>query len=272
MNLRKANKSEKITVIGAIMSFAISAAFMKFSGFSVVSLVNLSNSLVEKMLVQSAGLNTLGAMSMLAGHFLNVIIAIVFLTLAFSFLASYGFYEDRKKTGIVLSLIGGVIFFFFLGFTLASMVIAAGVVLAGCSVVPLASNYGRELKKWVRFRVGTNSVSRAQFIFNLMVALAVFVAVMSNLAFYQGEFRADLRSSISAAVKPSLPAGADMKSVDALIDKQITALVASPLFSSYISWLPVITAFTVWAILELLRLFTPFLAGAFTSVIIRLHA
>ncbi|GEM_PF-5898993 len=271
MNLSRANKFEKIMAVGAILSFALSAVFIKLSGFSVSSLVNLSNTMIGKLLAQSSGLNTFGSISVVLGYFASVFLALAFLTLAFSFLASYGFYENRKKAGLVLSFIGGIIFFFFLGFTLASLLVAVGIVISGYVIVPMANNYGQEFKKWIHFRVGSNTVSRAHFIFNLAVAIAVFVAVLSGLAFYQAEFKSELKSSISAAIKPSLPSGIDEKSFDALMDKQVATLIASPLFSSYISWLPVISAFTVWAILEFLRLFTPFLAGAFTSLIIKLE-
>ena len=271
MNPSRANKFEKIAAVGAILSFVLSAVFIKLSGFSVSSLVNISNTMVGKMLAQSSGLNTFGSISVFLGYFAGVFIALVFLTLAFSFLASYGFYEDKKKAGLVLSFIGGIIFFFFLGFTLASLIVAAGIVVSGYLIVPMANNYGHEFRKWIHFRVGSNSVSRAHFIFNLAVAAAVFVAVLSGLAFYQAGFKSELKSSISSAIKPSLPDGIDQESFDVLMDKQVTALLASPLFSSYVSWLPVISAFTVWALLEFLRLFTPFLAGAFTSVIIRLE-
>src|SRR3989338_6943085 len=130
MNPSRANKFEKIAAVGAILSFVLSAVFIKLSGFSVSSLVNISNTMVGKMLAQSSGLNTFGSISVFLGYFAGVFIALVFLTLAFSFLASYGFYEDKKKAGLVLSFIGGIIFFFFLGFTLASFIVFAGIVVS----------------------------------------------------------------------------------------------------------------------------------------------
>lgn len=263
------SRAEKITAAGCIVSFAVSAALVKFSGFSVPAAVNFQNSLLKKMIIDTAGSGTLGSINALLGYFAGILLALVFLTLAFSFLAAYGFYENRKKAGLVLSLIGGAIFFFFLGFTLASLVVAAGIVAAGYMIIPLAYTYGQEFKKWIRFRVGSNAVGRALFLFNLVVALAVFVAVLAGLQAYQAEFRSDMKESISAIIAPTLPAGIDPRNVDALIDQQISS---SPLFAAYARWLPVLSAVGVWFLLEILRLFLPFAAGAFTSALIRLEA
>lgn len=224
--------------------------------------------MLEKALIESGSSTTLGSLYIVGSYFLNTIIALVFLTLAFAFLASYGFYENRKRVGLVLSIIGGLIFIVFLGFTLASFIVGVGIMLSGYSIIPLAHNYGEELKKWIHFRAGSNSISRAHFIFNLFIALAIFAAVLSNLAFYEADFKSDIRESISSIVKPSLPVQIDQKAVNSVIDQQINS---SPLFSAYIRWLPVASAFSVWVILEFLRLFLPFIAGAFTSAIIKMQ-
>lgn len=271
MKIKEAGRLEKITVIGALLSFAISAVFVKFSGFTVSSLINLQNSVLKKALIDSSGLNTFGSVSVLFWYFFNIIVATAFLTLAFAFLASYGFYENRKKFGLVLSLIGGIVFFFFLGFTPASLIVAAGVALAGYSVIPLSNNYGQEFKKWIHFRVGSNSISRAHFIFNLFIAIAVFVAVLSSLAVYQAEFKSDLKQTIVQVVSPGLPKEIDQKTLDTLVDQQVEKFLASPIFSGYFRWLPVVSAFAIWAILEIARIFLPYLAGVFTAILIKLE-
>ncbi len=268
MSIENQNKLEKITAIGAMLSFVLAAVFVKFSSLSVSSLVNLQNTLLEKALVESGSSNTLGSVYIVGSYFMNAFIALVFLTLAFAFLASYGFYEDRKRAGLVLSVIGGLIFIAFLGFTLASFIVGVGIILSGYSTIPLAHNYGEELKKWIHFRVGSNSISRAHFILNLFIALAIFAAVLANLAFYEAEFKSNIRESISSVVKPSLPKQIDQNAINSIIDQQINS---SPLFSAYIRWLPVTSAFSVWVILEFLRLFMPFIAGAFTSAVIKMQ-
>jgi hypothetical protein len=269
--MKKRTSLEKITIAGSLLSFVISAAFMKFSGFSVDSIVNLIASLMKMAIIgpSSGSSGTMDMVYFVGGYFLNAAIAIAFLVLAFAFLASHGFYEPHKKMGLVLAALGGLIFFLFLGFTLASLLVAVAVIISSYMVIPMANNYGKELKSWIHFRVGSNTVSRAHFAFNVLLALTVFLAILSNQAFYSTSFKSEIKDSMSLVIRGSMPSGVDSAAANALIDQKLNEFIASPLISAYVTWLPVVAAFSVWALLEILRLFMPFIAGAFTSIIIK---
>jgi hypothetical protein len=271
--MKKRTSLEKITIAGALLSFVISAAFIKFSGFSVASLVNLIATLMKMAIIGPASgtTDTMGMIYFIGGYFLNAFIAVLFLVLAFAFLASHGFYENHKKLGIALAALGGLIFFLFMGFTLASLLVSLAVLVSSYLIIPLASNYSKELKSWIHFRVGSNSIGRAHFAFNLVVTLAVFVAVLSNQAFYSASFTSEIKDSMALVIRGSMPAGVDPAAANALIEARLNEFISSPLISAYVKWLPVVAAFCVWALLEILRLFMPFIAGAFTSVIIKLE-
>jgi hypothetical protein len=272
---KKGSNWEKFALAGAVISFLFSAVFIKLSGFSVASLVNYLGTIIRQGFVGTAGLNTFGAVHSLAAYLFFVITGLVFLVLAYSFASAYGYYEERKKTGLLLSLVGGIIFFFMIGFTLASAGLALGVFISCFVIMPLANTYGHELRRWIHFRVGSNTISRSLFILNIVIALAVFFSVLFSLASYQIAFRDDLKSAITDSVKSSIPTGiisVDASAVDSMISGQVDASLSSPIFTAYFRWLPVISAFSVWAVLEFLRLFLPYLAGAFTAAIVRTKA
>ena len=229
------------------------------------------SSLTMTVIIGSGAGGTLDSLAALIMYFFNVLVSVVFLTLAFSFLASFGYFKNERKFVLIISVIGGLIFFLFIGLTLASLLVAAGVFLSSYLIVPLANNYGKEMKNWIHFRVGSNSTSRAHFVFNIFVALAVFAAILINQPYYEEAFRSDLKQTMMALVGGSLPAGVDSSAMTPMIEERINEFLNSPLISSYTRWLPAIAAFGVWALLEIMRLFLPFLAGLFTALMIKIE-
>ncbi len=254
-----------------MLSFVAAAAFLKLSGFSVSSIVGFMSSFTMKVIVGSSSSGIMAALVALAGYFIYAIASIAMLTLAFSFLASYGYACIDKRFSVTISALGGIIFFLFLGISLASLLCGLAVFVSTYMIMPLANNYGNELKSWVHFRIGSNSMSRALFVFNLMIALAVFLAVLIGQPQYELGFKSDLRQAMTSIVSGSLPLGVDPSVYGPMIDERITAFLDSPLIASYTTWLPVFATLIVWALLELARLFLPYLAGFFTSLLIKIE-
>lgn len=262
------NHNKILTVGGCIISFSIAAFLFASSESSVSSIVNVQNVFLESALIESAGASTIAALNILMSHFYSMIAALIFLFLAFSFLAAYNYYEEDRKTSLLISVIGAIIFIAFLGLTIAAIFLAVGLIASVWIMAPLAHTYGKEFRKWIHFRVGSNATGRAMMLLNVFIAIGVFVAVLSSQAVYEQEFRQDLKESLSDVVSQQLPPGITEAQIDALIEQRIDSV---PLFSAYITWLPVTSAFTLWVLLEFLRLFLTNLAGLFTSFLIKIY-
>lgn len=251
---------DRLAVGAATVLFVLSAVTIKLSGFSTDSVVNIQNTMLRNMFIQTQG--TLESVGILLAPFFPIFLSLVFLSLAFDVLTSYGFYKNDSRTGAIAGIIGALVYIVMFGFTITSAAFAVGVFVASYYIVPLSNTYGQELKKWVRYRTGSNSVGNALFVFNIILALGIFIAVMANLALYQESFKQDFSESIMAAV-------GDVQGID--VSAQIErALDESPLFASYFRWLPVFTGFGVWIVLEFLRsVILSNISGAAARFIIR---
>lgn len=265
MNL-KLDQSGKRVAFFASISYIICLVFLKFSGFSTASIVNFSNHIIKSMIF-SASTGTWGALNLLFTPFLFVLTALVFLTLAISILAYYRSEPVANASGIAAALAALVLFP-----TVAGIFLALALFL--CSYASRVSViYAKEMKKWVGFRLGSNTVGKALMIANVLIAIGVFSSVIVSQSNYENSFREELRSSVSALAL-SLP-GASAMSPEAL-DERVSAtaetLSGSRFFAAYIAWLPISSAFMTWIILEFLRnLVFANLGGLFTSLMFRRH-
>jgi len=269
----KFSKYEILIITGASISFLIFAIILKLSNISVDSLVNLQNNILKTAIVQTAGMSTTDSLAVLLSQFVGIFISFLFLVLGFVFLSTYGFFikDSRFKnislwvgfiTGIISFIIFSIIFH-----SLMSIFLSVAVLISSIYIIPLANTYGKELKKWIFFRVGSHSVSKVLLIINLLIALGIFISVLANQQFYKQSFENEI-TDIAASMIPQT----NNSIIKEEIGKQISvSLQKSPIFESYFRWLPVISALGIWVILEFLRglIFSNF-AGLFSTTMIRL--
>jgi hypothetical protein len=255
---------EKIAVFGSLFSFIVFVFLLKQSGVSVGSIVNIQNSFLRSFLGGS------GAFDFIIQTFLSAIVAVLLLVLSLAFLSSYGYFEANKKLGMIVGIIEAAILLVFFP-SLAGIFIALSLLLISPYIILLANTYGKELKRWINFRVGSNSIGKVFLIFNLFVALAVFLAVYANASFYQQSFREQLTELISQSVENEVQSGVGGFVTEDAIQQQAEQVVqSSPIFAAYFRWLPVLSALSVWVILEFLRnLLLSNVGGIFTSVLIK---
>jgi hypothetical protein len=271
--MMKFSKYEILTITGASISFLIFAIILKLSNISVDSLVNLQNNILKTAIVQTAGMSTTDSLAVLLSQFVGIFISFLFLVLGFVFLSTYGFFikDSRFKdislwvgfiTGIISFIIFSIIFH-----SVMSIFLSVAVLISSIYIIPLANTYGKELKKWIFFRVGSHSVSKVLLIINLLIALGIFISVLANQQFYKQSFENEI-TDIAASMIPQT----NNSIIKEEIGKQISAsLQKSPIFESYFRWLPVISALGIWVIFEFLRglIFSNF-AGLFSTIMIRL--
>jgi len=269
---------ETITLLGGVISFALFAIVLYLSRFSVNSIVDLQNHILKTILLQTGEVNTIGAIVALLQPFTLVFVALLFLVLGFAFLSSHGFFSTDKKIGFISGIIGAILILVLLNLSIASLFIAAALIIGSLYIIPLSNTYGKELKKWILFRTGSHSISKVLLITNILIAVAIFLAIFSNLPAYETNFKDDITESMTTVAMASIPRSQaflfDESQVQQLEDEvrnQVESSVnESSIFNSYIRWLPATSAFTIWVLLEFLRgLILSNIGGAFTSGILR---
>ncbi|MFA4820121.1 MAG: hypothetical protein WC613_04145 [Candidatus Aenigmatarchaeota archaeon] len=263
----KLSSRDKAVIIGTFTSFLVSFLVLRLSSFSASTMVNSQNYIVKTMILSTTGMTTLDALSTALKPFTYVFISLIFFVLAISLMSFYGYKNDNKKVGVLAGLLSAacaVIIFE----TLWGAFLAIAVFLC-CYYSPQFSNtYAKELKRWVFFRTGSNTAGKVMFMANIVISLGLFFSVLQSQAAYEVAFRHDLTDSMKSIVL-STP-GASLLPQDTLNQKIDTAISSSTLFQSYIRWLPVMTAFGAWVVLEFLRnVVLANLSGVFTFILLK---
>jgi len=239
-------KKEKVSIIGAAACFII---FMFLLDISLAFLVNLQFYFFD---IPSGGISF---------EVIKPLIAIFFLIMGFCFLSVSGFYKDNYKIGLVALVI---LPFIMLRFSFMQLFLFAAILLASLFIVPLSNTYGQELKKWKYFRVGSNSVGKALFLFNIIIVAGIFIAVSMNLTFYQVQYKNKLVSTFFSSLPENIPDEQAAANIPSIID-------SVPLFKTISDLLPIFTALTVWVILEIVKQFGSLVAGIMSSILIRIY-
>lgn len=268
MPLKNLGKTEKLIFSSAILSFLVSLLLLRLSNFSASSVVNFQNYIIKNMILQSG--NTLSALYLAFRPFLLVLVSMVFFSLAVSILSYYGCREDGKTvgkyTGLVAALFSVIIFPSIWGAFLA-----AAVFTVSYYAPQFSDMYSKEIKKWPAFRIGSKTAGKMLMVANIILVLGLFFAVLSSQAAYEAAFKKDLTESMKSLAL-SLPGASQIPS--STLEQRIeSAIASSPLFTSYIIWLPVTTAVSAWFILEILRnLLLANISGLFTYFMLRKRA
>lgn len=263
----KLNRREQAVVVSASLSFLVSFLMLRLSGFSASVLVNLQNYIIKTMILNTSGMSTLSALAFAAKPFVSAFVALVFLALGISILSAYGYSGSERKIGKI-SGIAGALFAIALFPSIWGAFLAAAVLLCSFFAVQFANTYGKEVKRWTKFRVGSNTAGKMFFILNIIIAVGLFFAVLHSQPLYEVSFKGELLDSMKS-IALYLP-GASSIPPAVLSQKIESAVSSSPLFGAYIRWLPASTAFSAWVILEMLRnIILANLSGLFTFAILR---
>jgi len=268
----KFESKEIFTLAGAAISYILFVVLVSVSNLSVNSLVNLQNYLLKSAILRTEGSGTINAISIILQPFFSILLAIILLVLFFSFLSSYGYFDINKKLGLAAGLITAVITLIVFP-TITGAFLAISLIVACFYITPLANTYGKEFRKWVKFRVGSNAVGKALLIFNVLLALGIFFSVLSSSQFYQSSFKNELKSTLTEIALAALPAAGVPNDVKTEVESRVANSVEnSPLINAYLRWLPVLSALGVWVILEFLRnIIFSNIGGLFNYVLSTFH-
>lgn len=258
------SREEKATVLAVAACSLASALLVKASGMSLDRLVIAQNEAVKLLFGGSA--EFLGA-----AVIIQLMFSMFFLSLGLSFLSAYGAGNDRYQTGLVSGIISAALLVAVIQ-TMQALIAGISLIAAFSYAVPLSNTYFKELKKWKFFRTGSNAAGKAFFVINLIIAAGIFILITANAGHYEGIFSADLKATISSAALETVDI--DSPLIREQVSSRVSELVdTSPVFQSYIKWLPLLTAFTFWIALEFMRsvIFSN-VSGALTSAMLRLRA
>ncbi|MBI4174153.1 MAG: hypothetical protein HY517_00785 [Candidatus Aenigmarchaeota archaeon] len=240
------SKEDKVSILYISVSFFFSALLLKASGFSVSSIVNLSNHII-KSIIFSASTDTFGALRLLLSPFLFVLLGLAFLALSIALLAVRGT-DVGKFSGIVAGIISVALFP-----SVAGAFLAVAVFLS-FMLAPKFSLLAGEAKKWKKFRLGSITAGKALMVFNLLIAAGVFSSVLISQPQYELSFKNEMKESVRALAL-SLPGASSMSPevLEQRINSTADTLTGSSFFAAYIVWLPISAALTAWIVLEFLR-------------------
>ena len=266
MSTIKMDKNEKAIFSISFLSFLTSLLLVRMSGFSSSSMVNLENYIVRSLTLQTST-NTFSTVYTFLSPFNMIFLALVFFVLGISILSYYGYKKNNEDLGKLLGIVSAV-FTLILFPTIMGVFIAISIIFCCIYSPKLSSMYSKELEKWVFFRTGSNTTGKILFIVNIIILIGVFVTVSANQQAYEASFSQDITESMRA-IALRLPGASSIPS-QTLDERLASAVQSSPLINSYIVWLPVTTAFTIWVILEFLRIILlANIGGIFTYIMLK---
>ncbi|MEK6888133.1 MAG: hypothetical protein AABX14_04270 [Candidatus Aenigmatarchaeota archaeon] len=263
----KLSPMDRVVIIGTFASFLVSFLVLRLSSFSASTMVNSQNYIVKTMILSTTGMTTLDALSTALKPFTYVFISLIFFVLAISLMSFYGYKNKSRRVGIIIGLLSAAAAIILFE-TIWGVFLAVAVFVCSFYSAQFSNTYSKELKRWIFFRTGSNTAGKVMFMANIVISLGLFLAVLQSQAAYEVTFRHDLTDSMRSIVM-STP-GASLLSQATLDQKIDTAISSSTLFQSYIRWLPVMTAFGAWVVLEFLRnVILANLSGVFTFILLK---
>ncbi len=258
--------------VGAAVSFVLFSVIIAASGFSTYSISNTQNIFINGFISQKPVSVVLGDVF---SYFSAPLIALLFLVLGFAFLSSFGFCSEKKSIAVFAGIVGAVAAVALFKFTPLSLMVAVAIIVSSLYIVSMSNVYAKELKKWVFFRTGSSSISKAFMIFNIFVFIGIVLTVYGSLPAYQSSFKESFVESVVSVVPQNM---GQVDNIDPEIARQQirnyveSTVDSSPLLNSFLRWLPILVGFSAWIILEFLRAFIfSNIGGLFTSLLIRIN-
>jgi Zn-dependent protease len=271
-------KKEIITIIGSVICFFLFSLSAKYTGINLNYIVNFQNHFIKFMMIGTSKMTMESALFLAVSSFISILIALVLLVAGFAILSSYGFLENNRMVGLIAALISSLGLLVIFGFSIISVFVSLGLIIACMFIIPLANTYGKELKRWILFRSGSHSISTVLLIFNLIVSLGIFLAISANADYYQNSMKADLLATMEEVTLSEISNSGNIPEAqletlkDQIKQKTYDLFSNSLVMQSLVKFLPLTIAFSAWAFLELLRmLILPNVGGIITYVLIKIN-
>jgi len=167
-----------------------------FLGFVVIYLSNISlNSITTlqanfiELLILNARNSAFEAFISIFSGILIAISGLIIFCIGLSFLAVKKL--DKLKYFLLIPILcSGFLF----NFSILYLFFGMGLFVSSMYIIPLGETYKMELKKWKKFRVGSNAISKALFVLFLFVFLGSLISFSVNDSYRQLFFNTSVSS------------------------------------------------------------------------------
>jgi len=167
-----------------------------FLGFVVIYLSNISlNSITTlqanfiELLIPNARNSAFEAFISIFSGILIAISGLIIFCIGLSFLAVKKL--DKLKYFLLIPILcSGFLF----NFSILYLFFGMGLFVSSVYIIPLGETYKMELKKWKKFRVGSNAISKALFVLFLFVFLGSLISFSVNDSYRQLFFNTSVSS------------------------------------------------------------------------------
>ncbi len=219
------NKPENPEELGELLNFLF-VSILFFMGFCVLFLSGITLSSLTILQARFLEIFALGVLE-------NSIFEVIMNTFSGIFIALLGFtifcmglsFLAVKKPGkmkyflIAPIICSGILF----NFSTMFLFLAMGLFLASLYVIPLGETYEQELKKWKKFRIGSNAVSHALLVMFIFVFIGSLVSFYTNDSYSQiyMETTAESLSNIIGGEISNFATGGDSKLSEGMINKTV---------------------------------------------------
>ncbi|MCK4729983.1 MAG: hypothetical protein KAT28_01560 [Candidatus Aenigmarchaeota archaeon] len=174
------NKPENPKEFGELLEFLF-VSILFFGGFCVLYISKVTLNSLTSLQAKFLEIFVLGVLEnsifeVIINTFSGIFIALLGFTM---FCLGLSFLAVKKPSKIKYFLVApilcsGILF----NFSTMFLFLAMGLFLASLYVIPLGETYQQELKKWKKFRIGSNAVSHA------LLVMFIFIFIGSLVSFY----------------------------------------------------------------------------------------
>ena len=157
----------------------------------------------DKFVSLTSQYGVFSAVQYLVMDFIKFILPFIPLVISLGVLSLYGakFGED-KKMGILSCLIPTVIGLFYVGISTTLVLLSIGVIFAGFISTGLSEAYFRELKKWKRYRTGSNTVGKVLLVINILIFLGLFLTSLYSINYYSNSYKNETKNILESIISP----------------------------------------------------------------------
>ena len=180
-NGEKNMKTEILEFIFISVLFSLGFLVLYISNVNLNSITLLQASFIK---IFTLGVQERSAFEVFISTFseiLTAILSFIIFCFALSFLSVRKMGNLRYFLIIPIFLPWGILF----NFSILFLFFGFGLFVSCLYVIPLGETYKMELKKWKKFRVGSNAVSKSLFVLFLFIFLGSFISFSTNDSYKQ---------------------------------------------------------------------------------------
>jgi len=173
-------KTEILEFIFISVLFSLGFLVLYISNVNLNSITLLQASFIKIFTLGVQEHSAFGVFISTFSEILTAILSFIIFCFALSFL-SVRKMGNLRYFLIIPIFLSGILF----NFSILFLFFGFGLFVSCLYVIPLGETYKKELKKWKKFRVGSNAVSKSLFVLFLFIFLGSFISFSTNDSYKQ---------------------------------------------------------------------------------------